>query len=153
MKRKIVNLLAKLPGISGYSLYGVLNHPLEAFILQPLREIKYFWQRGRRGYSDRDAWSIDYFLDSFMPQAVRSLKGGHGIPGVLLPNEEPNEAEYKAAYERWQIILEKIARGFESHKAMENFDIEFGTHAWKFAEQDVKEGMKLFIEYYGALWD
>src|SRR5438067_227376 len=36
-------------------------------------EVKYFYQRGVRGYCDRDAWGIDGYLSSFLPEILRHM--------------------------------------------------------------------------------
>ena len=42
------------------------------------REIKYFFQRGIRGYSDRDIWALDDYLCSWLPKALRQMKDCSG---------------------------------------------------------------------------
>lgn len=153
MRQKIVNFLVKLPGVFDYSLYGVLCHPWEALVRRPLREIKWFWQRGRRGYADCDAWSIGSYLNSWMPQAIRSLKSGHGVPGFLVSDFDSSKEQLDAAYDTWQYYLETMARGFEAQRKMDECEIEFGTHAWKAAEKEAEKGMSLFAKHYMALWD
>lgn len=37
-------------------------------------EIKYFWQRGRRGYSDRDVWDFDNYLANVIAHILREIK-------------------------------------------------------------------------------
>jgi len=49
------------------------------FYLDPMqlaREIKWYWQRARYGYADCDLWSLDMYLASWMPSALRDLKDG-----------------------------------------------------------------------------
>jgi hypothetical protein len=38
------------------------------------KSIKYFIQRGKRGYSDEDVWDFDNYLCSIIPPAIRELK-------------------------------------------------------------------------------
>lgn len=37
------------------------------------RQVRWFWQRGRRGYSDLDAVSLDAYLCSWLPDAIRQI--------------------------------------------------------------------------------
>ena len=37
-------------------------------------EVKWFIQRGKRGYADCDVWSLDSYLNSWMPEAIHQLK-------------------------------------------------------------------------------
>lgn len=152
MNRNIVNILAKLPGVSGYSLYGVLHHPLEAVILSPARCVKSFWQRGRRGFSDVDCWNLGSYLNSWMPQAIRRLKNGHGYPGFLINSFDPTDEESKAAYATWQTMLEEMAQGFEASNALDEKLLP-SDPGWEVAQQKVEKGMALFAKHHMALWD
>lgn len=104
------------------------------------REIKYFFQRGRRGYSDRDLWDINEYLATIIPPMMRYLKeNGTGCPAELIKNN---------SREKWEEILEDIARGFDEYS---NVD-KYGLHS-EFSKKIMDEGMKLFIEYFGHYWD
>jgi len=35
------------------------------------KEVKYFWQRGRRGWSDRDSWNFDTYLARIISEALK----------------------------------------------------------------------------------
>lgn len=167
MRKKIKDWLVKAPGVSGYSLWGVLHHPLEAFIFAPSRWIKHFIQRGWRGYADCDAWSLDYYLNKWMPKAVRSLKGGHGFPGGLFEelysitydddhpydHTRPNEEEGNKTHAYWQDILEKIALGFEAAYILEDDPSLWDKPRGEELKAQKKEGLALFIKYYDCLWD
>lgn len=113
--------------------------------------IKTFWQRGRRGWSASDVWSIDGYLSSIVPQMVEHLKkSGHGWPGDPMTVDE------------WNAILDKIARGFRAYAEAVNMDyIEDGDHYDRERHVPIeaalmdewKEGAALFVEWYGHLWD
>lgn len=140
------------------------------------RWIKWWYQRAKRGYADCDVWSIDYYLNSFLPRMLRQLKDEtHGHPSSV------------KGFKTWQGILEKIALGFEASQRLANSDnwvlnegsemifmppkegentgeIKF-TNEWTpeqikhFRELDRKDhqifkhGMELFVKYYMGLWD
>lgn len=157
--------LTKAPGISGYSLWGVLHNPFDAFIFAPSRWVKWFFQRGWRGYSDRDAWSIDWYLNKWMPKAVRSLKDGNGYPGGLFedvygitwsddnPWREPTTEETEKTWAVWQDILERIALGFEAGYILEDDPSVWSTPKGEELKAQKKDGLTLFIKYYDCLWD
>ena len=87
------------------------THPWE-LIFEVYREVKWFIQRGRRGYSDCDRWNLCGYLADWIPQAMREFqKYNCGHPGDIT-NEE------------WLVILEKIALGFETTTKID--DLEFG---------------------------
>lgn len=87
-------------------------------------EIRCFYQRGTRGWSDRDVWSIDYHLDRVIPPMIRQLKNSKmlGFPntfkcpeGCICNINIENNCEPR---NEWHIVLDKIALGFEAHKDM-----------------------------------
>ena len=91
----------------GYVATYALRHPLK-YIRHWLYEIKFFFQRGWRGWADRDTWSIDYYLSSILPGALRHLQE-HSHTYV----EQEGMTEEEAVAE-WGRILHAIADGFEA---------------------------------------
>ena len=104
------------------------------------REMKWFFQRGLRGWSDYDVWDLDSYLNDWVPKAVKHLKSiSHSHPVNLTPEE-------------WDKILMKIAEGFEANQKWKELDFKNITEAKKL-EATFKRGMKLFTKYYNDLWD
>lgn len=110
------------------------------------RHIKWFWQRGRRGYSDCDAWNIAYYLSSWMPEALRQINW-HSYPGGErgCGGRTPEE---------WRQTIESIADGFQAHR---DEDKDTTTVGWRerIAEYQrrMDKGFALFANWYGDLWD
>lgn len=76
--------------------------------------VKYFIQRGKRGYSDQDIWSFDAYLCSIIPSAIRKLENdNHGCLGDLWDSSRKNDECWK-----WKEILEEIAQGFEAGRTI-----------------------------------
>lgn len=125
-----------------------------------LRKIKYFIQRGRRGYSDEDTWDFDSYLCKIIPPAIRELKKGTGCPHEFYDKEKKNDECWK-----WKEVLEEIAQGFEAHdeinhmryfqmkKEGEYFTQEIDKERLKNLTAKQKRGMELFCKYFGNLWD
>jgi len=127
-----------------------------------LKEIKYFIQKGKRGFSDRDLWSFDDYLCEIIPPALRQLaKRSYGCPGDLWDKKRVNDECYK-----WKEILEEMAQGFEA--AQQIIDVKYFknvkqkdgyyTHEidrkkQKLLTEKYDKGMKLFVEYFLSLWD
>jgi hypothetical protein len=110
------------------------------------KEIKYFIQRGKRGYSDRDLWDFDNYLSKIIPPAVRHLaKNAMGCPE----------------------ILEEIAQGFEAAEQIKTLKYHFAwnkdgseKYTMEYKEEKQKQiavkfdrGMELFGKYFLNLWD
>ena len=126
------------------------------------KEIKYFIQRGRRGWSDRDIWSFDSYLCEVIPPVMRKFsKNNVGCPGELYDSKLVNNECAK-----WQSILEEIAQGFEAAEEMKNlrFDFQWEKKGEKYTKEYKEEkqkqlakkfdrGMGLFAKYFLNLWD
>lgn len=67
-------------GIADKRAYYALQKPLE--ILRYWKDhIEYARQRVSRGWDDRAAWSVEYYLAETLPSIIRQLKEkGHGVP-------------------------------------------------------------------------
>jgi hypothetical protein len=99
--------------------------------------IKYFIQRGRRGWADCDTWSLDSYLDGFMPHALRYLKAHkHGVPGGMFEGLPVNDrgyhddAEFKIAEARWDAVMDQMVAGFEASTRMQDglYEKELGSY-------------------------
>lgn len=107
-----------------------------------VREIKYFIQRGRRGYSDRDMWCFDNYLATIIPPVVRHYKGSTTCPPDLYDKGHKNE------YHKWDEVLEEIAQGFEVAKRECN--------TLESEEEDLikfRRAMDLLKKHFFSLWD
>ena len=150
------------------SLYDHKTHPLKIIwwricgffeLFHPkyrYRDIKYFIQRGRRGYSDSDVWDLDGYLAEWLPKALKHLR----TTGMSYPGQGISIAQ-------WKQILLKMEKGFKSHNKINEGDFMVEKYKKKNGrpmffydkkrlaryEKDVKEGMKLFVKYFGQLWD
>lgn len=97
--------------------------------------LKYFYQRGRYGYSEQDVWGLDWYLAHWLPKALRELKDqSHGYPVGQTPN-------------RWGKKLEIMAQGFEAAQQVQDYTLD------KKQIKVFKRGMKLFSEHFFSLWD
>ena len=124
------------------------------------REVKWFWQRGRWGYSDRDLWSMDDWLAEIIPNALRDLaKCTH-----TYPREGTRQGK---TMKKWQEFLRKKAQAFDDYRTYDDPDIHKfpfnGTKAevQKYGKESVERYQKacneiqeLFSpEIFGHLWD
>jgi len=118
-------------------------------------EIKYFIQRGRRGWAECDVWSLDFYLAKVISQSVRSLqKFPNSVPSVFKKELGCGDEE---AEKKWGEVLGKISNGFA---AMCDIDDRAYVVAGKsFSVQETerkntaKEGMELFVKHFENLWD
>lgn len=105
------------------------------------RKVKWFIQRGKRGWADVDAWDIDSYLTPIMIGMLsRMLKGGIlGYPDGISPEE-------------WEDNLKRMLEGFQAAQQILNDEYRIGE------DLDAKMatfhlGMDLFNQWYFSLWD
>jgi hypothetical protein len=110
-------------------------------------KIKNFIQRGIRGYSDEDLWSFDLYLAKVISTGlIQFQKENHGMP-IEIHNKYKNND--KKASQEWTKIIDKMIGSFEIHiKLLDEPQILKGKE-----KQSYEEGFKLFIKYFGDLWD
>lgn len=156
----LVDSLFPSGGLFGYAPHYSLTHPHVLF-MDFMREIKWAYQRVNRGWDDRAAWSVDYWLNAMLPDVLSQLKKyNHGTPMQFydgLEHDENWSYDDKAddiARNRWNAELDKMILGFISAKKLDNVDYDY-----KDPEQEknlrilFNEGMKSFIDNYESLWD
>ena len=114
-------------------------------IINLFREIKWFYQRGTRGYSEKDTWSIDWYILKIMIPMLQNLRDTHhGVPGELTDEE-------------WIKILNDIIEGFKAGKRVIDLDYPSDDRDWvkhqKEDEETFNKAFELFHKWFFALWD
>jgi len=111
------------------------------------REIKWFFQRGVRGYAECDVWDLDSHITNILVPALKELKrlkktGFGGCPtGLYDPKNKRNHCK------KWHDELDTMIEGFKAHQKMMQWDrIEINQVIFN-------KGMKSFSKYYPHLWD
>lgn len=136
------------------------------FIGRIPREIKFFFQRGFRGYDDTIYWDLDDYLGKEIIKHLKHFKNSnrHGISYNLCVDENGKEISTEESEKKWNEILDKMILGFEelikdpidkepwilyeAKKISKDEWIEKTRSDYKKA----KENAKLFIEYFDGLW-
>lgn len=118
-------------------------------MIRIIREIKWFIQRGIRGWSEFDAWDLHCYLLKIMKEGTEYLrKYQHGYPASLTE-------------EKWQKKLDEMIWSFQY--LLDKEDI-WGQDYYRVGEEQAnknkeinekraKEGLKVFIEHFRDLWD
>src|SRR5271166_5395135 len=127
------------------------------------RRAKWFIQRGRRGYSDRDLWSFSTRLNVMLPEVLRYLREHkHGTPiefcidqdifSSNYGNEIEDEAGGVPRHERWNKVLDKMIAGFEAGVRCEDmpgsYERELGEHPFRRPKNVSREDWVQFRETY-----
>ena len=130
------------PAGGSYNYAYYLAHPWRLF-QDWYCKIKWFIQRGYRGYSDNDTWGLDWYLVTWLPAAIRTIKDSYYHDG------HPVGMTRKG----WETRLERIADGFDAAR-----EIQDPIHPWNSTKQRqawrrFNKGMKLFHKHFFSLWD
>lgn len=127
----------KKKGVYGYNWWYWLKRP-HKLVRRWGKGQHWKIQRGRRGYADSDLWSLDYYLMSWLPDAIDELaESQHSWPGV--------DYEDFSTPEEWAALLHSIAEGFRA-------GVE-AQHDFKEMPPEWNEAFRLFQKYFWALWD
>jgi len=113
--------------------------------------IKWFIQRGRRGYSDCDVWDLyAYLLDVLIPSLEQLQRTKHSYPYYLGENEDD-------AMQKWTNELQEIIDGFKAAKEMGDpmMGVEKKDYEKRYKElvEIFNNGMELFRKRFFQLWD
>lgn len=111
------------------------NHPILAFLegfyydlrwrkdipMDKYREIKWFIQRGKRGYADYDVWGFHSYLTNIISKGIKDLKVQvHGVPSdVHKKMNESYSSDLKKSIKEWKRILGEIQWTFETAKKID----------------------------------
>lgn len=151
-----------------YEIYLPLYRIWNYHISMIPKEIKWFIQRGKRGWADCDIWSYDNYNARVNRDALTKLKKIQNI----LPLWDGTEPE-EVAQARWHGIMDDMIFAFDSIAKEGNGELEFWYEGceesrevfkkkecfkdtiWQTKEENerMKKGMQLFIEHYFKLWD
>ena len=141
--------------------------------------IKFFFQRGARGYCDKDVWSIDTWFLDIMPKMLRQLKTEtHGAPclsGVsseeyfdkwkeilnrmiyLLREMDEDKCSYKNPFaEAFHEYVEKQFSGdkdFKENPDLQKLYVGEERNKANYINLCKKEFFDLFSKYFWDLWD
>jgi hypothetical protein len=119
---------------------------------KPFYKIKYFIQRGKRGYSDRDMWSADMYMAGIFAGILRwQVENGHGVSMSWSVNDDDSV----------DLLLER--RDPEYIKYAEMFE-EYAKngHAWNkkwkeknggLTDDEVHDMMTWFAQHFTEFWD
>lgn len=134
------------------------------------KEIKWFCQRGKRGYSDMDVYSIDdWFLTVIVPMLRQLKETKHGYPSDLTPEQwdkildrmifcfkEVNDDTCSMVNEYSGKLFSFITNDEETNKADKELKDKFFKREIEIDEYKTKmknEGFQLFSKYFHNLWD
>jgi hypothetical protein len=124
-------------GDMNYAAYLVAPHK---YAIDVYYRIKWFIQRGYRGYADCDVWSIDSYLAGWLPLALWDLKKHRlGHPGGL-------------TNKTWGDKLDRMIDAFKIAQKFHNFEYQTPEEG-RVAMKQFRKDFDVFKNYFFNLWD
>ena len=123
---------------------------------------KFFIPRGRRGWSDQDAWSIDYWLvDNLIPMLKRLKNDSRGTPMSMFRKKDgvdkdgnPTDRASRLADQRWDDMLGEIIYGLKCAKALQELNYDYkDENKTKLLNKRVEKTFTLIGKHLFTLWD
>lgn len=109
------------------------------------RRYKWYRQRKKWGFDDRETWSLDFTIAKFvLPRLKRFRELTYGCPCGLCPGEY--NSDVKTGMKKWHKILDDMIYAME---------IMADEERWWKPETDrkkVQRGCELFGKWFGNLW-
>lgn len=99
-----------------------------------VNKIKWKWQKVSRGWSDRDAWNLDYFYADLIERSLREYKENRmGSPELPKRDEDGNIVRDKEGWpvpvdnphQVWDEKLEEMIWAFNKAKKVAEGDLQF----------------------------
>jgi hypothetical protein len=146
-----------------YNKYFVIPfHTFINIIKNSPSEVKWFYQRGSRGWSDRSAWSIDTWLvDNLIPMLERLKRDKHGTPSTMFRKKDgvskngiPTDEANILAEQRWNNVLREIIYGLKCAKKIEDLDYDYeDEELTKRLTKSSQRSFELIGKHLFSLWD
>ena len=123
---------------------------------------KFFIQRGRRGWSDQDAWAIDYWLvDNLIPMLKRLKNESLGTPSSMFRKKDgvdkdgyPTDKASRLAEQRWDNMLGEIIYGLKCARALQELDYDYkDKKKTRLLNKRVEKTFTLIGKHLFTLWD
>lgn len=123
------------------------------FILLPIREIKWFIQRGRRGWADCDVWEMGDYIAKIIPEMIDfDGKFGAGYPFGFSSQEEWNKTQQDIAsgFRAFQLFREDV--WYDENKTSKENQLS-AVKMQKEVQKSLEKSCKLLAKHLGNLWD
>lgn len=151
-------------------------HRIKNFLTNMPKRIKFFYQRGKRGYSDQDVWSMDWWFFSVVIPMLKQLRDTkQGYPSEFKTPEEwdreldtmihyfieateegcSEKNEYEEQYnKRWWDSFDKkgMAYVIDDSELRDKY-LQRSYEIDEYREDMKNKGFEMFSKYFWNLWD
>ena len=125
------------------------------------REVKWFIQRGRRGWSDRDNFSMYNYVGVMMADMLKNLReigfGYHCVHGAEVIEEHMMSSDDSCA-EGWWELLHRVEFGLRYYEYVYDGDCSehYGFDEWRTKMDSAQKVIVMAFadlgEYWGGMW-
>lgn len=151
-------------------------HRIKNFLTNIPKQIKFFYQRGKRGYSDQDVWSMDWWFFSVVIPMLKQLRDTkQSYPSEFKTPEEwdreldtmihyfieateegcSEKNEYEEQYnKRWWDSFDKkgMAYVIDDSELRDKY-LQRSYEIDEYREDMKNKGFEMFSKYFWNLWD
>lgn len=151
-------------------------HRIKNFLTNMPKRIKFFYQRGKRGYSDQDVWSMDWWFFSVVIPMLKQLRDTkQSYPSKFKTPEEwdreldtmihyfieateegcSEKNEYEEQYnKRWWDSFDKkgMAYVIDDSELRDKY-LQRSYEIDEYREDMKNKGFEMFSKYFWNLWD
>ena len=116
------------------------------------KNIKWWYQRARYGYSDRDTWSGDWYLAGIIAGIMeRIVNDGHGVAMSYADDENtPVEVMVERRDEEWNKYIAIFREYSKNGPAInQKWKDEFGG----VLDEDMQDALQWLSKHFQELWD
>lgn len=150
--------------IFGIAPHCIFTNPL-LVIGTIVDNVRWFYQRGVKGYDERATWDVGYFLGTNIPRILSEVKGSsYGIPFEFFPKNsisksgDVSDKDTELAARDYDATIALIKWGFEEMEKLRDAPVlakhnGIGLEEFNRRQKDAKEAMKLLIDYYWSIGD
>ena len=133
-------------------------------IKEKIREVRWFWQRGRRGWADVDMWNLHSYLEGILADCLPILSEiAHGSPCPYPEDNHPFEDKDGYVFsvnndcdcfENWKRDLLYHGENFNKLVNDTFLDVDDDVKkGWEEEEKAYKESLSWLQKNWGSLWD
>lgn len=149
-------------------LWERIYYPIYRFCLYlDWRWIKWFFQFMKRGFSDRQVWSLDYTIAKFILPRLKRFRDTEAIISIPCSlglsfshrvnyydeNDKSKEKEkFDANVVAWQAIIDDMIFAFECVVNDDEYLLIRSEEERDEREKRIKRGLALFAKYFNDLW-
>lgn len=112
------------------------------------REIKFFIQRGRRGYSDKDVWDLHSYLEKVIAGSLRHL-----VTHESMIASHPMGYKEIKNHKDWKRVVKKIAKDIEEGSQYDDLSKNWQDKTRKKKLEQFYDGLANLGKYWFNLWD